>query len=62
MTEQNHTNVKTIFALSMLHFTADFLEQEALFTGEIIVFTMEAIAKPFVIPECLYREYGFSSS
>jgi hypothetical protein len=22
----------------------------------------EAIAKPFVIPECLYREYGFSSS
>ena len=24
--------------------------------------TGEAIAKPFVIPECLYREYGFSSS
>jgi hypothetical protein len=24
--------------------------------------TIEAIAKPFVIPECLYREYGFSSS
>jgi len=22
----------------------------------------EAIVKPFVIPECLYREYGFSSS
>ncbi len=23
---------------------------------------IEPIAKPFVIPECLYREYGFSSS
>jgi hypothetical protein len=27
-----------------------------------ILKTNEAIAKPFVIPECLYREYGFSSS
>ena len=24
-------------------------------------FSVEVIAKPFVIPECLYREYGFSS-
>jgi len=24
--------------------------------------TSEVIAKPFVIPECLYRKYGFSSS
>jgi len=25
-------------------------------------YTEEPIAKPFVIPECFYREYGFSSS
>jgi hypothetical protein len=39
------------------------LDPELLYEKYILeAATTEPIAKPFVIPECFYREYGFSSS